>query len=209
MSWQPLLDGVILSAGLIIAIGAQNAFVIRQGVSGQHLLPMALTCVSCDLLLISIGALGVGEFIAASASLRMGLVLVGIAFLGWYGVTSWIRAIRGSRNPLADSTEVEPQKMGKVVLLAIGFSLLNPHAIVDTVVLIGGLASQYVDRVERLIFTIGAGLVSLVWLFGLTYGARLLQNVFKKPLTARIFDGTVGAIMFWLMGSLAISEFFS
>ena len=97
--------------------------------------------------------------------------------------------------------------MGKIVILGLGFSLLNPQAIIDTVVLIGGLASQYDELTGRVAFTIGAVFVSICWFFLLAYGARLLQKVFRKPLTARIFDATVGAIMFWLIGTLVYSEF--
>ena len=91
---QPFIEGVMLSAGLIVAIGAQNAFVIRQGVQGHHVLLVALTCIFCDTLLISMGALGLGGLISASPKLRFVLILLGIGFLGWYGTTAWMRALR-------------------------------------------------------------------------------------------------------------------
>src|SRR5262245_21970156 len=128
MALQPFIDGIALSAGLIVAIGAQNAFVIRQGVTGRHLFILASTCVFCDLLLITIVALGVGQFISELRPLRIALVALGIGFLGWYGVTSWIRAFRGGQNPLLEPQGSLPQTRGRVALLAIGFSLLNPHA---------------------------------------------------------------------------------
>lgn len=207
MYWQPVLHGFALSAGLIIAIGAQNAFVIRQGVAGRHVLSVAITCILCDVFLISLGALGLGAFIASSKVLRITLVVVGLAFLCWYGVTSWMRAIRGKKNALLDTSQQQADSLGKIILLAVGFSLLNPQAIIDTVVLIGGLASQYERAADRLAFTAGAAAVSIVWFFALAYGARLLQGAFRKAKTVRVFDGVVGTIMFWLMGSLAVSEF--
>jgi L-lysine exporter family protein LysE/ArgO len=204
--WQALLEGILLSAGLIIAIGAQNAFVIRQGITGQHVLAVVITCICADALLIAMGALGLGGLVTSMPMLRMILILFGIGFLGWYGLSSWWRAIRGSSSKLIRQQEANPTPLGKIILLALGFSLLNPQAFVDTVVLIGGLAAQYDEFQGRVAFTMGAVLVSVVWFFSLAYGAKLLQRAFRKPLTARIFDGVVGTIMLGLMTSLAISE---
>jgi L-lysine exporter family protein LysE/ArgO len=207
--WQAVLEGFFLSAGLIVAIGAQNAFVIRQGVTGRHVLAVAVTCTLCDILLISVGALGLGGLIASWPGVRLALVIVGLAFLGWYGVTSWMRAIRGGKNALLDPNRHEASTLGKIILLGLGFSLLNPQALLDTIVLIGGLASQYEQASARVAFSVGAAAVSVFWFFALAYGARLMQNLFRKPAVLRAFDGIVGTIMFWLMGSLAQSEFFS
>jgi L-lysine exporter family protein LysE/ArgO len=209
MYWQAILEGFFLSAGLIVAIGAQNAFVIRQGVTGRHVLAVAITCTLCDVLLISIGALGLGGVIASWPSVRLSLVIAGLVFLGWYGVTSWVRAIRGGKNALLDVKRHEASTLGKIILLGLGFSLLNPHAILDTIVLIGGLAAQYEQAAARLAFAVGAAAVSVLWFFALAYGARLMHNWFLKPTVLRVFDGIVGTIMFWLMASLAISEFLS
>lgn len=207
MYWQAILEGFFLSAALIVAIGAQNAFVIRQGAAGQHVLAVAMTCTLCDVFLISAGALGLGGLVASSRLLRTSLVIVGVCFLCWYGISSWRRAIRGGKNSLLNPSKEGSVKLGKIILLGLGFSLLNPHALLDTVVLIGGLASQYEEIAGRVAFAFGASALSIVWFFTLAYGSRLMRGWLLKPQVMRVFDGVVGSIMFWLMGSLVASEF--
>lgn len=201
---HPVFEGFLLGIGLIIAIGSQNAYVIRQGAMGKHLLALALTCIICDALMIAVGSLGVGGLIAKTHWLRIILMSGGVLFLVGYGLRSLFHMIKGDQ-PFTPG-EGQECSCGKVILTAIAFSLLNPSTVLDTCVLIGGIASQYELLYQRTGFAMGAISASIVWFFSLTYLSKLLKRTLQKPVAARIFDGTIAAIMFFLAGSLAWQE---
>lgn len=189
------LHGLGLGASLIVAIGAQNAFVLRQGLKREGRLTVAAVCAGCDALLIALGAAGFGSVIARLPWLTSGALWLGALFLFWYGFHAFRRALR----PEA-LAEAAPVSRGSLISAALALSLLNPHVYLDTMVLIGGLSAQYV-LLPRVWFALGATTASVLWFFGLAYGAALLVPLFRRPATWRILDTLIG-ITLW---SLAVS----
>ncbi|MFD1625286.1 LysE/ArgO family amino acid transporter [Azospirillum griseum] len=195
-------QGFSLGGGLIVAIGAQNAFVLRQGLVKRHVLPLVLFCALSDAFLIAVGAAGFGSLVASSPLLLQGVAYGGAAFLGYYG----FRAFRSALSAQSLSAEgAASLALGRALATVAAFTYLNPHVYLDTVVLVGGIAGRYpVD--ERLWFAGGAMSASLVWFAALGYGARLLAPIFAKPLAWRVLDSLIGVVMSALALSLLMSD---
>jgi L-lysine exporter family protein LysE/ArgO len=196
-------SGFAASAVLIVAIGAQNLFVLRQGMRGQHVGAVVLFCAGADAALIAVGVAGLGAVLGSLPGLSMALTLGGAAFLSLYGARALLRAAR----PSAMSVEATaPMSLGAVMLGLAGFTFLNPHVYLDTVLLMGALgSSQPADM--RPAFVLGAATASLSWFAALGYGARLLTPLFAKPSSWRVLDGLVGATMIALAGGLVVGAF--
>lgn len=193
---SPLLSGFGLGAGLIIAIGSQNAFVLRQGLKRQYVFTVCTICFLCDSLLISLGAGGFSSVVTASPLFMKLTLWGGVLFLFAYG----LRAFAAAFKPGALEAEVGTASevpLRQVVLMTVSFSLLNPHAFLDTVLLLGSLAGQY-PGLSRLAFALGAMAASLTWFYGIGYGARLIAPFFRKPQAWRMLDIMVGCTM-WLI----------
>ncbi len=200
--YGPFGQGFALSISMILAIGPQNTYVLRQGALGLHVPTVIIVCSLCDSFLIAMGAIGLSHFIAGVWWLRSLLLWGGIAFIGGYAIKSWRRAIMGGYFQAFATGGSDIASRGKVILTAIGFSILNPHAILDTVVVIGGMALRYEEADDRISFAIGAIIASIVWFIALGYCARALRKVILNPIGARVFDGVVGTIMIWLLYNL-------
>jgi len=185
------MQGFGVGGGLIVAIGAQNAFVFSQGVRRNHALAIALTCSLCDALLIVAGVTGVGALVASSPVLGRWAALGGAVFLGWYGLGAFRAMVRGGR--LAEG-EGEQQSLRAVLAATLAVTLLNPHVYLDTVVMLGGISGQY-PGTSRYAFGAGAATASLAWFLALGLGARLLAPVFTKPEAWRVLDGAVCVTM--------------
>lgn len=198
------LAGAAIGGSLIVAIGAQNAFVLRQGLRNEYPLAVAAICTACDWALISLGAGGFGALVSANASLTAAAAWLGAAFLIAYGALSFRSAIRGETLHAEESAPTDRTLLG-VAAATLAVSLLNPHVYLDTVVLIGGIAGQY-PAPERASFALGAGLTSLAWFFGLAYAARLLAPVFERPLTWRVLEALIGVVMWSIAGSLVLGQ---
>ncbi|WP_269533830.1 LysE/ArgO family amino acid transporter [Chitinimonas sp. BJYL2] len=194
------LQGFFLGASLIMAIGAQNAFVLRQGLQGAAPFLTALTCAICDAVLIVAGLLGLGSLINAHPEIARWFAVFGAVFLAWYG----LRALKAALKPGALNAEAGSgvREWRKVVLTTLSFSLLNPHVYLDTVVLLGSVGAQWPGP-ARLSFGVGAVSASFAWFFGLAYGAGKLAPLFAKPIAWRVLDFIIAAIMFWLAVMLA------
>lgn len=185
------LRGLGLGAGLIIAIGAQNAFVLRQGLRREHRFPVALICTLCDAALIALGAAGFGSLIAHNPLWIRLAAWAGALFLFFYGA----RAFRSAWKPTGlDTAEAPPASVGTVLVTLLALSLLNPHVYLDTVVLVGGLSAQYPPH-PRVFFALGAMTASLLWFFSLAFGASALAPLFRRPLAWRILDTVIGLVM--------------
>ncbi len=195
--WAAYGRGLGLGASLIVAIGAQNAFVLRQGLKREGRLTVALVCAGCDAVLIACGAAGFGSLLARRPWLVQGALWLGAAFLVWYGFCAFRRAWR----PATVEQAQTPGSTGSLALSALALSLLNPHVYLDTVVLVGGLSAQYAGA-GRVWFAAGAMSASLVWFFGLAYGAALLVPLFRRPATWRVLDTLIGVIMWSIALSL-------
>lgn len=187
-----LFKGLATSAGLIIAIGAQNAFVLSQGLRREHHWPVAGLCAVLDMLLIVAGVAGMGILISQSPFWMECARWGGVVFLLWYGA----RALKSALNPSAMVAKRQRSlSFQKAILTTLAVTLLNPHAYLDTVVLLGSIGGQYpVD--ERYWFAAGAISFSFIWFFTLVAGARFLQPLFEKPQAWQILDFTV-CLMMW------------
>jgi L-lysine exporter family protein LysE/ArgO len=197
---SPLLVGFIASFTLIAAIGAQNAFVLRQGIRGEHVLTVVAVCTVSDILLISAGIAGFGALINAHPSVVDIVKFGGAAFLIGYGLLAARRAWRPSTLTPSDAA---PVRLAQVVITCLALTFLNPHVYLDTVVLLGAIANEHRD--DRWLFGIGAVTASAVWFASLGLGARRLANLFATPLTWRILDGLIAVMMFGLGISIAVS----
>jgi L-lysine exporter family protein LysE/ArgO len=195
----PYFSGLLTMAGLIVAIGVQNAFVLRQGLKRQAAFLTAGVCFLCDASLIAIGATGLGTLIAGHDSLRLMATIGGVLFLAIYGVRSCLAARHTKGLDLTDTT---PLPKIKIITTALAVSLLNPHAILDTVVLIGGLAARY-PGMGKTAFAVGAMSASLLWFYGLALGARWLAPALTKPKVWQVIDLIIGAMMLAFAASLA------
>ena len=197
---SPLLIGFIASFTLIAAIGAQNAFVLRQGIRREHVLPVVAVCTVSDIVLIAAGIAGFGALISAHPSVVDIAKFGGAAFLLGYGLLAARRAWRPSALTPSESA---PARLIEVVGTCLALTWLNPHVYLDTVVLIGALANEHRD--DRWLFGVGAVTASVVWFCSLGLGARRLAGLFATPLTWRILDGLIAVMMIGLGLSLALS----
>jgi L-lysine exporter family protein LysE/ArgO len=197
---SPLLAGLGLGLSLIVAIGAQNAFVLRQGLRREHVLWIVAICALSDAVLIGLGIWGLGALIETADVLLVVVRIAGAAFLIWYGVRSAIRAARpGTLN--ADSTGTGlPLRNAIVTVLALTW--LNPHVYLDTVVLLGSIGTTYGDG--RWLFGLGAAIGSVVWFSALGFGSRMLRPLFAKPIAWRILDAAIALVMFAIAASLLL-----
>jgi L-lysine exporter family protein LysE/ArgO len=193
------LTGFALGGSLIIAIGAQNAFVLRQGLRREHVGPIVAVCAVADALLIVAGVAGLAGVLGAHPGLASVLTLGGAIFLAAYG----LRALWRARRPAALQTGAGAAGMGLGAALAqaLGFTLLNPHVYLDTVVLVGSIGAQQ-GGTAKWAFTAGASAASAVWFTSLGYGARWLAPWFARPRAWQVLDGVIGVTMLVLSGML-------
>ena len=204
-TWIPAaLAGLGLGLSLIIAIGAQNAFVLRQGLRREHVLLVVAICALSDLALIAIGIGGGGLLFTAVPWLVEVVRWVGAAFLLLYGLFAARRALRPSRLT-TDDDGAAPKRSSTLAVAATALALtwLNPHVYLDTVLLLGSVASTHGEA--RWAFGAGAGVGSILWFSALGFGARLLGPLFARPIAWRVLDGIIAVVMIVLAVSLAVS----
>ena len=197
---SPLLVGFLASFTLIAAVGAQNAFVLRQGIRGEHVLAVAAVCTVSDIVLIAAGIAGFGVLISAHPGALAMAKFGGAAFLVGYGLLAARRAWRPSA--LAPS-EKAPARLLEVLVTCLALTWLNPHVYLDTVVLLGALANEHRD--DRWLFGVGAVTASAVWFFTLGLGARRLAGLFSTPTKWRLLDGLIAVTMIALGVSLVLA----
>lgn len=201
MQTSAYFAGLVAGAGLIIAIGAQNAFVLRQGLQQRHVGAVVLVCVLADVALILLGVAGMGLAVTSQPGLLQVLRFAGAAFLLGYGGLAAARAWRGESGLQPDDAATRDR--WRVVLACLGFTLLNPHVYLDTVVLLGSLSTHY-DGHGRWAFAGGACSASALWFAALGYGARGLVPAFRSPRTWRVFDSLVSVFMLTLAALLVL-----
>jgi L-lysine exporter family protein LysE/ArgO len=194
------IEGFLLGASLIVAIGAQNAFVLRQGLERQHVFPVATVCAVSDALLIAAGVAGAGTLIEQAPALLSVATFGGAAFLVAYGALSLRRAVRAEGlRPAAEGRAT----LAATLATALALTWLNPHVYLDTVVLIGALSARHVPAAAAA-FGAGAALASVVWFYGLAYGARLAAPLFASPLAWRILDLLIALVMWGIAARLVV-----
>jgi L-lysine exporter family protein LysE/ArgO len=187
---SPLLLGFASGMVLIVAIGAQNAFVLRQGIRREHVAAVVAVCAASDLALIAAGVTGFGALIAAYPDIVTLTKVGGASFLIGYGLLAARRAWRPKGLKPSDAT---PARLISVVLTGLAFTWLNPHVYLDTVVLLGALANEHHDG--RWLFGIGAVIASTTWFTTLGFGAGRLHGLFAKPAAWRVLDGLIAVTM--------------
>lgn len=193
MNFFDYTSGFLLGLSLIIAIGSQNAFVLKQGLRREHIFIVCLFCAVSDALLISAGVAGFGAVTARFPQVVTIAKFAGVIFLLGYGLQSLYASVR-----LSHALDTEGQvvtSLKKAILLCIGFTWLNPHVYLDTLVLVG-MVSTGADN--KLLFGLGAVSASFCFFFALGYGARLLKPLFTKPRAWNILDALVGILMLYL-----------
>ena len=194
------LSGLGFGLSLIIAIGAQNAFVLRQGLRREHVLPVVLICAVSDALLIALGVGGLGTLLQYVPWLLVVVRIGGAVFLITYGILAARRALRPAALIAEDDGKTTPLWTAVATVLALTW--LNPHVYLDTVVLLGSVAGTHGD--ERWLFGAGAIVASILWFTALGYGARFLRPLFARPIAWRVLDGIIAIVMIAIAVSLLL-----
>jgi len=195
--YSAFLEGFALSFGLILAIGAQNAFVIRQGLLRSHLFLVCLICAVSDATLIFLGVYGFGSWLSTVENAKLVMTCIAALFIFIYGCLR----VKSALNPEALNIDTTTTSTGSIALTTLAFTWLNPHVYLDTILLIGGASTRYLGN-ERDFFAVGAAFASFTFFFSLGYGARSLSTHLSLPRTWKFIDGTIAVLMFVLCGIL-------
>jgi L-lysine exporter family protein LysE/ArgO len=196
------LPGLLTGLSLIIAIGAQNAFVIRQGLTKKHVLLVVAICAISDALLILLGVAGLGALISGLPWLLEIIRWFGVAYLTWFG----IRSIRSAfKTQALDASGVQSASAKTVVLSVLGFTFLNPHVYLDTVILLGSIGNQFGQ--DKWWFALGAAVASILWFSSIGFGARAASRFMAKPVFWKILDLVIAAVIFGIAILLAFYSF--
>lgn len=205
MVFTPFFEGFLLSASLIIAIGPQNLFVLKQGLKKQHLLLAAATCSISDSILIILGVYGVAKLITAFPIFLNIMLWGGVLFLFWYGIKCFRSAFHPEVMVTSLENELSSNKWATFISL-LGFTLLNPHVYIDNVLVLGTVGAERAS-IEQIPFIIGASAASFVWFFSLSYGASILSHLFKNPRVWQILETIMGFIMIGIAVNLLIKHY--
>lgn len=193
--------GFLLCASIIIAVGPQNLFILRQGLRGKHVFATALFSTLADLVLIALAVGGLSAFISTNNTFKMGITVVGALFLAYYGGCALLRAFRKGSTAPDLSSHKTTAGIGATIVAALGFAFLNPAAYLDTLMIIGSTSLSF-SASERLIFGGGAVMASATWFFILSYGARHLAALFQSPIAWHVLDVVSGFVMLGIATTL-------
>jgi len=193
-------SGFVTGLSLIVAIGAQNAFVLRQGLQRRHVALVVAVCAISDLVLIVAGVAGIGTIVERAPLVLVAVRWFGAVFLIGYGLLAARRAVRGGH---LEAEAVRQLSTPAVLAAALAFTWLNPHVYLDTVLLVGSIASTF-GVPARWWFAAGASLASISWFTTLGYGARALAPLFRRRNAWRVLDAGIAAVMITLAASLLI-----
>ena len=194
------LPGFLAGLSMIVAIGAQNAFVIRQGLTRQHVFIVVAICALCDALLIALGIAGLGAIIQGLPWLLEIVRWFGVIYLSWFGIKSVRSAFK---NEVMDASGAQTTSLAKVITSVLGFTLLNPHVYLDTVILLGSISNQFADKWA---FGFGAMTASAVWFSSIGFGAKAASRFMSKPIFWRVLDSLIAVIMFSIALFLAFAK---
>lgn len=202
MNFWLVLQGFGLGASMIIPIGAQNAYVLNQGIKRHHHLTTATICSLLDTIFISLGIFGGGALLASNTTLLTAVTLGGIIFLVGYGLMSLRSAFNFKSDQSVSSSRIKSNGRKAVIIGALAVTVLNPHLYLDTVVILGSIGGQF-EGSDRLAFAAGTILASFVWFYSLSVGAAKLAPTLSKPIVRRAIDIGVALMMFTIAGLLA------
>lgn len=197
-----LLPGLLTGLSLIIAIGAQNAFVIRQGLSRSHVLLVVLICAASDAFLIFLGTGGLGTLIQSKPDLLEFIRWFGVLYLTWFGIKS-VRSVLTNQSLEVSAGSSSSKK--SAVLSVLGFTFLNPHVYLDTVILLGSIANQFEN--DRWYFAFGASIGSFLWFSAIGFGAKAASRFMSRPIFWKILDSIIALVMFSVALFLALYDF--
>ncbi|MDE1184540.1 LysE/ArgO family amino acid transporter [Paraburkholderia sp.] len=210
MDWLAFSHGAALCASLIVTIGAQNAYVLRQGIMRAHVGKIVALCLVSDCVLIGLGVGGASVLVERYPVFVHTMLYVGLAYLAWFGINALRRAWRPGHavldvNPQTaardaqapDTVTPQAQRAIPVILMTLALTWLNPHVYLDTFLLIGTAGAREPDG-SRVAFAVGAMAVSCVWFLALGYGARALAPLFRRATAWRILDGAIGSMVLLL-----------
>lgn len=189
------LEGLFLQASLIFALGAQNIFVLESGLKKQHPLPVSFVCFFCDLLLIMLGVAGAGTIFSAFSQLKILIGVIGVLFLVRYGLS---KIFQRTEILEVDNGDLLKRTLRRSIILAVTFSILNPHAYLDAFILIGGYSTKYELLSERFFIGFGAACFSLIWFLFLSCASSYMKPLFSNSKSLRIITTTSGLILLFL-----------
>lgn len=199
--WAAGIEGFALSMGLILAIGPQNIFVLRQGLLRSHVFAVCLVCSLADALLITAGVLGLGAYLSGVDGAEFWISMAAALFIAGYGAMR----VRSSMDPVGMTIgDEEGGALIPTLGTAMAFTFLNPHVYLDTVMLIGSASSRYAAD-ERASFAVGAMLASFLFFFALGYGARRVSSMLESPEAWRVIDRGIAGVMFIIAGAISYS----
>lgn len=196
------LPGLLTGLSLIIAIGAQNAFVIRQGLTKQHVLLVVAICALSDAVLIFLGVGGLGAIIQGLPWLLEVIRWFGVAYLSWFGIKSLRSALK---TQTLDASGSQSGTVAKVVATVLGFTWLNPHVYLDTVILLGSIGNQF--QTDKWWFATGAAIGSVLWFSAIGFGAKAASGLMSKPVFWKVLDSLIAVVMFSIAIMLAVYKF--
>jgi L-lysine exporter family protein LysE/ArgO len=191
-----IFEGFLMGAGLIIAIGAQNAFVLKQGIKGEHRSAIALICALSDAILIAMGIAGMGYIFSSHPLVTKAVSLAGAVYLSWFSFRCFRSAVRG------ESMEINGEvnsalSLKTAVITTLALTYLNPHVYLDTVVMLGGFGAARPPEI-RPFFGLGAIAASFTWFFSLAWSGKIIAPLFKKQAAWRILDTAIGFVMIYI-----------
>jgi L-lysine exporter family protein LysE/ArgO len=196
------VPGFFTGLSLIVAIGAQNAFVIRQGLARQYVLLVVVICTLSDIALIALGAGGLGRIVQSNASFLEVIRWFGVAYLTWFGIKT-LRSV--FKKEVLITSEYSSESIGKIARTTLALTWLNPHVYLDTVILLGTVSNQFKEN--RWIFSAGAMLASTLWFAAIGFGAQSAARFMSRPIFWKILDGVIAVIMFSIAILLAFYNF--
>ncbi|MEJ8798034.1 LysE/ArgO family amino acid transporter [Trinickia caryophylli] len=199
MNWTAFSHGALLCASLIVTIGAQNAYVLRQGILRSHVGKIVLLCIVSDFVLIGAGVGGASALARQYPTFVQFVLYAGLAYLAWYGIGALRRALRPGHAVMDVNHDgaASGQSAWSVMLMTLAFTWLNPHVYLDAMLLVGTAGARE-PQGARVAFALGAMFASLIWFLGLGYGARLLAPLFRKATAWRLLDGATGSMVLLL-----------
>lgn len=197
-----LVPGLLTGLSLIIAIGAQNAFVIRQGLSRSNVLLVVLICAASDALLIFLGTGGLGTLIQSKPDLLEFIRWFGVLYLTWFGVKAMRSVLSNQSLEVGEGTTSSKKA---AILSVLGFTFLNPHVYLDTVILLGSIANQFEE--DRWFFALGASIGSFLWFSAIGFGAKAASRFMSRPIFWKILDSIIAVVMFSVAIFLALYDF--